>query len=214
MLAASVALLVLAACPRNAADRPLHFSGGSALWLAAGTILCWLAVHYRLAWLVAVPTVATIASTGTSLAVVTRLGPYAILVSSLTLLVGRKYWDPVQGRLAAPFLAACSGWATAFAILVALGAANRQSEAWSAPLLLLVVAISLGVMARAQRSKRASDAVAASKLNERAYWRGFFTLFGVTAITVAAVVIVHLPHAGAKSGSAAPGAWQPRLERH
>jgi hypothetical protein len=210
MLAASVALLVLATSPRNVVERPLHFSSGSALWLAAGTIPCWLAVRYRFAWLVAVPALVTIASTGTSLAVVTRLGPYAVLVTSLTMLVGRRYWDPVQGRLAAPFLAACSGWATAFAILVALGAANRQGEAWSAPLLLVVVATGLGLMARAQRSKRASDAVAAGKLNERAYWRGFLTLFGVAAITVAAVVIVHLPRAGANSGSAAPGAWQPR----
>lgn len=211
MLAAAVALLVLASYPRNVAGQPLRLSLGTPLWLAVGGGVCWLSVRYRLVWFIAVPLVVTIASTATSLSIVTKIGLYTVLVTSLTLVLGKKYLEPAQGRLTAPFLAACSGWSSAFAILAALSAADRQSGAWSAPLLLAGVAAILGLRARALTpNDAAAEAQTAGKLNGRAYWRGFFTCFGTLVVLVGAAIIVHLPYGGANSGSAAPGAWQPR----
>jgi hypothetical protein len=215
MLAAAVALLVLEVHPFSLAEARMRFSIALPLLITVGAGVCWLVVRYRLAWFVAVPILATIVASAASRPVVASIALNAVFVTSLTLLIRGRYFGGVDERLTGPGLAACSGWLSAFAILPTLHALDREVSAWGAPLLLAVLATILWVRARAHASegKEAAEVAAARDLNRRAYWGGFMAFGSVVAIIalmLLVAIILKLPYAGANSGSAAPGAWQPR----
>jgi hypothetical protein len=196
MLAAAVAQLVLEVNPSSVAEARARFSIGLPLFLTAGAGVCWLVVRYRLAWFVAVPRLATIVASAALRPVVASIASNAVFVTSLTLLVRGRYFDGVDERLTGPALAACSGWLSAFAILPTLHALDREVSAWSPRLLLVIVAAILGVWARAYAQAMIAT-MQPNAMKPRQYM-------------VLVAIILKLPYAGANSGSAAPGAWQPR----
>jgi len=208
MLAPVLGLLVLVASPGGPAKQPLRISATLALGLVGSAAVCWLAVRYRLLWFIVVPIVVTLVlATMPEAKTATWVGAFAILITSVTLLVRRDYLDGVQGHLSAAFLAACSGWSSAIALLLALFVRRGVAGAWIAPLLPAVVAIALGVWASVARLQ---GPTAVGRVHKHALFSGFFTCFGVFLAILLGAVVVSLPHAGANSGSAAPGAWQPR----
>ena len=126
--------------------------------------------------------------------------------------IGPASWHELHqsARLTAPFLAASSGWASAFALWTAIAADKGPSGGWFAPLVMTPFAIVWGAWSLSRRDEPLGSDEPKPALG-RAYFRGFFTLFSIFLAALAVMLVaaaIAYPFAGANSGSAGPNSWQ------